>query len=114
MSRIVRLDDAGEFTAEQPVTTSAGVSDAGKVPVLGADGRLDASLITAGAGDRTYEHVQSVPSAVWVIPHGLGKYPSAVVFDSAGQEVLGERVHDSKNQMRIIFGSAFSGTATVN
>ena len=40
-----------------PVTTSAGISDAGKIPALGADGTLDPSIIgtVSGAGLSAYD-----------------------------------------------------------
>lgn len=68
----------------------------------------------AWAVDKTYLHVQSTASDEWVIPHGLGKYPSVDVIDSAGDVVVGDPRHLDVNNMVIRFSAAFSGRATLN
>lgn len=62
----------------------------------------------------TYIHEQSIPSANWVIPHNLLKYPSVEVVDSAGTQVVGDVQYDSNNQITINFVGAFSGKAYLN
>lgn len=69
----------------------------------------------AGEGDLNFVHQQGVPSDVWVCPHGLGKFPSVTVIDSAGDRVAGAEVHyDSVNQCTLRFGAPFSGSALFN
>jgi hypothetical protein len=111
-SRVVRLDDSGEYIGELPVADSAGVSDAGKVVVLGPDGKLSASLLSRQ--DATYVHDQSTPSDIWIVMHGLGKYPSVTVVDSSGERWSSEVHYDSPNQLTITFSAAFSGKAFCN
>lgn len=65
-------------------------------------------------GDKNTTHEQSTPSSVWTINHNMGKYPSVTIIDSAGSEVEGEVVHTNENSLKIIFGSGFSGIATLN
>lgn len=67
-----------------------------------------------GSGDVNHTHIQSLPSAQWDITHNLGKYPSVIVFDSAGDEVEGDVRHLSLNAMQITFSAGFSGTASLN
>ena len=57
---------------------------------------------------------QSPPSSVWNINHGLGKFPSVTVLDSAGTNVSGCVEHLDANNLRITFSSGFSGTAYLN
>jgi hypothetical protein len=68
---------------------------------------------SAGA-DATYVHDQLVASDVWDITHGLGKYPSVTVIDSAGDVCVGDIHYVSTNRVTVAFGAAFSGIATLN
>jgi hypothetical protein len=70
-----------------------------------------APFYTAGAIVTRYEHIQSSPSAEWIIEHGLGGKPSIVVVDSAGTMVIGEVTYVSDLQIRVNFTSAFAGYA---
>lgn len=58
-----------------------------------------------------YEHSQSSPAATWTVTHNLGFRPLVGVLDSGGSQVFGEVIHDSANQLRILFSTAFSGKA---
>lgn len=64
--------------------------------------------------DANYVYTQNVSSAVWVINHGLNKYPSVSVVDSAGSMVVGSVLYDSLNQITITFSAPFSGKAFFN
>mgnify|MGYP006103932779 FL=1 len=72
------------------------------------------SDIGAGEGDKNYLHDQGVVSAVWTISHGLGKYPSVSVVDTANQIVFGEIEYVDTNNIIITFNAAFSGSAYLN
>ena len=61
-----------------------------------------------------YTHNQAVPSSVWTIAHNMGKNPSVSIVDSAGDEVVGQVIHTSLNQVVISFTAAFSGKAYLN
>lgn len=59
----------------------------------------------------------SVPvSNPWVLPHGLGKYPTVWCFDSSDNRVIGTVAYDSLNQMTVTFDGLgeFSGYAIFN
>jgi TRAP-type uncharacterized transport system substrate-binding protein len=62
----------------------------------------------------TYVHTQGVPSATWSIYHGMNKYPSVTIVDSAMTEVEGDVEYNSLNAVTITFSGAFSGTAYFN
>lgn len=68
----------------------------------------------SGSGDISYVHTQVPLSAVWVVVHNLGKYPSVTVVDSGGTEVLTDLHYDSFNQVTLTFGAPSSGKAYVN
>lgn len=74
----------------------------------------DAGTLVVGSGDLTHDHFQATASASWVINHGLQKYPSVVVIDSALDECEGAISYDSINQITINFSAAFSGHAYLN
>lgn len=61
-----------------------------------------------------YIHLQSSPSATWVVNHGLGKYPSVTIVDSAEEEVIGEVIYTNSNTLTVKFTAAFSGKAYIN
>lgn len=69
----------------------------------------------AELSDKTYIHTQSSPATTWTITHGLNKYPSVTVIDSAGDHVGGvEFNYDSFSQVTLHFGAAFAGKAILN
>jgi hypothetical protein len=65
-----------------------------------------------GPSGQSYEHDQSVPSAVWTIPHGLGFFPGGIlVLDTLGRSVVGQPSYPDANTLVLTFSAAFSGTA---
>lgn len=68
----------------------------------------------AESGDKSYIHVQGQAERVWVIEHKLGKMPSVVVKDSAGNTVVGESEYVDENNTILSFSGAFSGKAFLN
>jgi hypothetical protein len=85
-------------------------ADAGNALTQGSDQRL----FVPSAGDLTYTHQQNQASADWLVTHGLGKFPSVTVIDSAGDQVDGDPVYIDQNSLRMVFSSAFSGRAFLN
>lgn len=63
-----------------------------------------------GPGSGAYVHVQSVPSALWIINHGLTYTPNVTVVDSAGDQVEGD-VTIIGGTISVGFSGAFAGTA---
>jgi len=64
--------------------------------------------------DKAYTHTQSVSATVWVVTHGLDKYASVTVVDSAGTVVIGQVDYNSLNQITLTFKATFSGKAYFN
>lgn len=62
----------------------------------------------------SFVYTQGSPSDTWVIPHGLNRYPNAIVIDSAGSVVEGSPFYDSLDVMTISFKGGFSGKAYLN
>lgn len=58
-----------------------------------------------------YTHDQPVASDTWVVNHGLGFHPSVMVFDTAGDEIVGAIIHNTVNSLTITFSTNVSGTA---
>lgn len=74
---------------------------------------LSMKNITVGY-DKSYVYTQSVSSTEWHISHGLGKYPSVTIVDSAGTVVIGQVQYTSQNEIVLHFSAPFSGKAFFN
>ena len=64
-----------------------------------------------GSQELGYVHIQSVPSAVWNITHGLGFTPNITVVDTAGTVVEGSYNYPNSSTVVLTFIGAFSGRA---
>jgi len=86
------------------------------IPVSQLDGSIvwEPKPSGTGSGDKNYVHDQGTASAIWTIAHGLGKYPTPHVLDTANNEVEGEIIHTDINNLTIEFNAPFSGKATLN
>lgn len=62
----------------------------------------------------SYTHTQSATSAQWVVTHNLGFKPNVTVFNSAGDIVEGDIIHNSINQLTLQFSTTMSGTAQLS
>ena len=71
----------------------------------------DTTWVTVAGAIASYRHIQTVPSAVWTIPHNLGFYPNVSVVDSTGREVVGEITYVNMNTVQLTFSAAFGGEA---
>jgi hypothetical protein len=61
-----------------------------------------------------YSYQQVAPSDSWIINHNLGFYPNASSFDDVGNEVRGQVIHNSNNQVEILFNTSRSGFARLS
>ena len=64
-----------------------------------------------GSQELGYVHIQSVPSAVWNVTHGLGFTPNITVVDTAGTVVEGSYNYPDSSTVVLSFIGAFSGRA---
>jgi len=60
---------------------------------------------------QTYVHIQSSPSASWVINHELPYLPNVTVIDSANTQVEGHVVYTTGSTITITFSAALAGKA---
>jgi hypothetical protein len=67
----------------------------------------------AGTTAVFYTYTQATSSNTWTITHNLNGYPTAVVFDSSGNQCEGTFSYTNANTMVITFTAAFSGTAYI-
>ena len=70
-----------------------------------------------GGGGSAVGHftfIQQEAARVWEVVHNLGFIPTVQVFDSAGDEVEGDVVHDSPDQFTATFSAPFGGVAYCN
>lgn len=113
---VQRRADAGEFDGYSPeIKVKEDTSTSYVLTVTTKDGEFDTpNLIAEGSGDISYTHDQTTPSDEWIINHGLKKYPSVTVVDSAGTKVYGDIDYLDMNSIKIKFSAKFSGTAYLN
>lgn len=76
----------GQNQQYTPITSSAGAADAGKIPALGADGKLDPTLYNAGSGPAS----RSIPASEAI---AAGKLVN--IYANAG--VVNVRLADNSN-----------------
>lgn len=67
-----------------------------------------------GGAGATHVHTQGSPSALWVVPHTLGWWPSVTVVDTGESVVVPDVHYDSADQVTLAFGSPTSGKAYLN
>lgn len=75
------------------------------------------SLLTYASntpGDKNFVFTQSTNANPWVVNHGLNKYPSVSVVNSANITVYGDVEYDSLNQVTITFNDPTNGKAYFN
>jgi len=113
MTDVVVVEPINTYVITQPSVTSVSITAPGP---QGAKGDTGATGPQGPAGAVTnvfYTHYQNTPTAVWTINHNLGNYPTAIVYDSANNQVEGAIAQPSTNQIVITFSSAFSGYAYI-
>lgn len=87
--------------------TLENVESAGNIELSKEGDKIRIQLVTT-----VYE--QGEASDTWVINHGLNKYPSVVLVDSAGTAFNAEITYDSLNQLTVKINGATKGKAYLN
>lgn len=64
--------------------------------------------------DSTYIHVQGISSDLWSINHGMNKYPSVTVVDSAGTVIRTRVKYLDANNLEVGWAGATTGRAYLN
>lgn len=89
----------------------AALADSAAASALSAAASL-ALILQSNRG--SYTHFQAIASTTWVVVHGLGKFPSVTVADSANSECEGFTTYDTLDQVTITFSAPFGGYAYLN
>lgn len=87
------------------------------LPVAGPPGPPGPPGLPGGAGGGYYVHVQTAPSASWVIDHNLGQRVHVSVFDTITAPfrlVYADVEHGSLNQATVTFPYPVVGTAVLS
>ena len=66
-----------------------------------------------GVDDKNYVQVFTNESTI-TVTHNLGKYPATTITDSTGDEVLGNVIHNSVNELVATFSASFTGKIICN
>ena len=66
------------------------------------------------SGDKTFVYNQAVPATTWTVQHGLNKFPSITVVDSAKTVVIGDYIYVDNNNVILEFSAPFAGKAYFN
>ena len=116
MSNVVIVQPITTTVVVEEVTTILDVTSPGPQGAkgdTGAQGAQGPQGIPGTAAGVFYTHTQNTPLATWTIDHNLGNYVTAIVYDSANNQVEGAITQPSTNQIVITFSSAFSGYAYI-
>jgi len=118
--RTIWVDVKGITKTEQliierePKTISAAITGTTTVLTRDDDGNVAQIEVGNVVGDKTFNYNQGLPSATWIITHGMNKYPSVIVINSTGDMVEGHIEYVDKNNVILTFSGAFSGDAIFN
>lgn len=66
------------------------------------------------AGGAAHVHIQTAPSATWVINHGLGRKVNVSLFDATETVINADVTHGTTGQTTITFPSPTSGSAYIS
>lgn len=80
----------------------------GGVACLDAEGKLAAYQV------KTYSFSQTNSSSIWLVNHNQKRYPTVIVVDSSGQQIIGDVKYLDSNNLRIEFTYPFSGIVYLN
>lgn len=90
----------------------------GSITILGygikGDKGEEGDPAEAIGADKTFRHIQAIPSSIWTVTHNLGKYPAVAVTESTGTLVEGDIRFIDLNTVELTFAGAFSGSAHFN
>lgn len=68
-----------------------------------------------GGNDKHFTYVQAIPATIWNVSHNLGKKPTPVVINDAGEQMFPELIeYIDDNNIRLTFLDAVTGTLYLN
>ena len=63
---------------------------------------------------KTYIFPQPTDSSLWLINHGLRRFPSVTTVDKTGRKMYGEETYVDENNIQVRFNPAVSGLVYLN
>lgn len=75
---------------------------------------LESTSSSTGVGGHTYSYPFVTPETVWLVTHGLNRYPAVSCVDDLGNEVFGDVTYMDANTLSISFVDALTGIAYLN
>lgn len=109
----VAVEGSSTHTITEYATEAVTFGTQGPPGATGAKGDTGATG-APGVSGASFEFVQSIAQASWVIVHNLNRYPAVVAVDSAGDTVEGEVTYDSRDQVTLSYSAPFGGRAFLN
>ena len=102
--------------ANQYPSTIALVSNTttGALSIYSSNGSVWSTAQGGGGGDAFFEYNQPQANSAWNIHHGLNKYPSVTITDTAGTQGFGTVTYVDSNNVTVSFAAAFAGVAYLN
>jgi hypothetical protein len=74
----------------------------------------NSDIFVPGTVESYYVHTQVAPASIWTVTHNLNKHPAIHIEDPSGNLIIAEIRYISNNQVEILFGKVYSGTAYFN
>lgn len=93
------LDDLTDVSGATAATT-------GQILVKQVSGQWQPAAIPVGSG---YTHSQVTPAASWSGTHGLGRYPQAMLLDTAGRRVIADLEFPTVNTYSVTHAEPLAG-----
>jgi len=103
----IEIDPVNQVVQVGAPTTSIIIHNIGPPGPPGPPGNPGGDLATMN-------FTQAAPSDEWIINHNFGFYPSVSLFTVGGNEMLGQVVNISVNQVRVYFSAPVAGTARLS
>ena len=69
---------------------------------------------SGGGAGATYTHMQTIPLAVWTVPHNLNRRPSITVTDPLGNVIAPDVRYLDNAIVQVIHGTPLAGFAYCN
>lgn len=110
-NNVVNLPAANQYPSTIALVAN---TSTGALSVYSSNGSVWSTAQGGGGGDAFFEFVKSQANSLWSIHHGLNKYPSVTVVDTAGTQGFGTVSYIDSNNVTVSFSAAFAGSAYLN
>jgi hypothetical protein len=98
----------------EPLVVTVNSGSTGPAGAVGPAGPRGERGEKGEGGDLHFKYNQGSASALWEIEHNLGKYPSVMAEDTAGEDIEGTVEYISINKLNVVYSAATGGVAYLN